>query len=297
VSASKTSKASFPQGLEKAGLRLLPRTGALAARLRSRLNAPLANPGRGLGQQFELSIGCVPLRLQMSDAPLFDAVAVRYAAFTNTSEQPINIALNNVTPPESATADFGYEFEGAALRTFAGDIRFDGVRNQYALDSLLRVLLSWKLLEHQGFLLHAATVIRDGKAYIFTGRSGAGKSTVASLSPQGSVLTDEISLLRRENGVWRAYGTPFWGEFKAAGSNSSAPVAGIFRLLQAPENRVELLRPMAILRTLLPNVLFFSAEAKANRQLLEILSWAATEIAGYNLSFRKNSTFWEVLPA
>jgi hypothetical protein len=265
--------------------------------LRRRLSAPLANSRRGLGQQFELSIGCVPLRLQMSDAQLFGVTSERYAAFTDAAAQPITIALNDEAPAEGALADFGYEFEGAALSAFSSEIRFDGVKNQYALDSLLRVFLSWKLLEHQGFLLHAATVVRDGKAFIFTGRSGAGKSTVASLSPEGTVLTDEISLLRRENGIWRAYGTPFWGEFKAAGSNSSAPVAGIFRLLQAAENRVQLLRPMELLRALLPNVLFFSAEAKANCQLLEILSQAATEIAGYNLSFRKNATFWEVLPA
>jgi len=261
------------------------------------LNAPLANSGRGFRRQFELSIGCVPFRLQMSDAALFDAASARYAAFMDAAEHPIAIALNDATLPRSEPADFGYEFEGAAVHAFSSGIRFDGVKNQYALDSLLRVFLSWKLLEHQGFLLHAATVIRDGKAYIFTGRSGAGKSTVATLSPEGSVLTDEISLLRREQGVWRAYGTPFWGEFKAAGSNSSAPVAGVFRLLQAPENRVVPLRPMAILRTLLPNVLFFSTERESTRQLLEILSRAATEINGYNLSFRKNATFWEVLPA
>jgi hypothetical protein len=261
------------------------------------LNAPLATSGRGLGQQFELSIGCVSLRLHMFDAQLLGAASERYAAFTDATAHPINIALNHGAPPESTPVDFGYEFEGAVLRAFSSGIRFDGVKNQYALDSLLRIFLSWKLLEHQGFLLHAATVIRNGKAYIFTGRSGAGKTTVATLSPEGSVLTDEISLLRREGGVWRAYGTPFWGEFKAAGSNSSAPVAGIFRLLQAPENRVVPLRPMAILRTLLPNVLFFSAEQESTRRLLEILSRAANEINGYNLSFRKNATFWEVLPA
>jgi hypothetical protein len=54
---------------------------------------------------------------------------------------------------------------------------------------------------------------------------------------------------------------------------------------------------VAILRALLPNVLFFSAEAEANRRLLEILSQAATEISGYNLAFRENCAFWEVLPA
>ena len=96
--------------------------------------------------------------------------------------------------------------------------------------------------------------------------------------------------------MWRAYGTPFWGEFRAAGLNISAPVAGVFRLVQAAENHLAPLRPLAILRALLPNVLFFSAEAEANRRLLEILSQAATEIAGYNLAFRKNPTFWEVFP-
>jgi len=233
----------------------------------------------------------------MSDAQLFGAASARYAAFSDAAAQPTTIALNGGAAPNGAPVDFAYELEGAALRAFSTEIRFDGVRNQYALDSLLRVLLSWKLLGRRGFLLHAATVVRNGKAYIFTGRSGAGKSTVASLSPEGSVLTDEISLLRREDGVWRAYGTPFWGEFRAAGSNSSAPVAGIFRLLQAAENQVEILRPVAILRALLPNVLFFSAETEANRRLLEILSQAATEIAGYNLAFRPNATFWEVLPS
>src|SRR5260370_18041967 len=228
----------------------------------------------------------------MTDAQLFGAAAARYAAFTDAGEQPSTIALNDGATAEGALADLEYEFEGAVLRAFSNQICFDGVRKQYAFDSLLRIFLSWKLLGHNGFLLHAATIVRNGKADIFTGRSGAGKSTVASLSPEGSVLTDEISLLRREDGVWRAYGTPFWGEFGAAGSNTSAPVGGIFRLLQAAENRVTALRTVGILRALLPNVLFFSAEAEANRRLLEILSEAATEIPCYELAFRKNSTFW-----
>jgi len=266
--------------------------------LRSRLNAPIANTWRGPRQRFELSIGCVPLCLQMSDAQLYGAASTRYAAFTGSPVQPINIALDDdAVAREGDEAAFAYEFGGAALRVFPHGIRFDGVKSEYALDSLLRILLSWQLLDLNGFLLHAATVIRNGKAYLFTGRSGTGKTTVASLSPKGSVLTDEISLLRREDGVWRAYGTPFWGEFRAAGSNTSAPVAGIFRLLQAVENRLTPLRRADMLRALLPNVLFFCAETEANRRLLDILTEAATEISGYNLAFRRNSSFWEVLPA
>jgi hypothetical protein len=260
------------------------------------LNAPDANSGGGRQQQFELSIGCVPLRLQMTDPRLFKAASVRYAAFTEESAQPHHVALNDFSFEEREPAEFAYEFEGAALRHRPNKTSFDGVGNEYALDSLLRVLLSWKLTGRSGFLLHAASVIHNGNAYVFTGRSGAGKSTVASLAPEGSVLTDEISLLRCENGEWRAYGTPFWGEFRAAGLNTSAPVRGIFRLVQAAENRLTPLRPVEMLRALLPNVLFFSAESEANRRLLGILAQAAEEISSYELAFRRDQTFWEVLP-
>jgi len=45
--------------------------------------------------------------------------------------------------------------------------KFYGVRHEYALDSLLRILLTMVLLPQRGFLLHGATVVRDGRAYIF----------------------------------------------------------------------------------------------------------------------------------
>jgi hypothetical protein len=261
------------------------------------LNAPDANSAGGRQQPFELSIGCVPIRLQMADERLYSAASARYGAFTGAAAaHPIRIALNDCCAAQSQPAEFAYEFEGAVLRAGSSETRFDGVRNEYALDSLLRVLLTWKLTGCDGFLLHAATVVRNGKAYVFTGRSGAGKSTVASLAAEGSVLTDEISLLRSQNGEWRAYGTPFWGEFRAGGSNTSAPVRGVFRLAQAAENRVAALRPAEVLRALLPNVLFFSAEAEANRRLLKILGQAAETIPGYELAFRKDRAFWEVLP-
>jgi hypothetical protein len=260
------------------------------------LNAPDANSGGAPKQQLDLSIGCVPFRLQMADAQLFRAASSRYAAFREAAVQPIHITLNEFSKSENRPAEFGYEFEGAALHASSRETRFDGVRNEYALDSLLRVLLSWKLAGRHGFLLHAATVVRGGKAYVFTGRSGAGKSTVASLSPAGTVLTDEISLLRFANGEWRAYGTPFGGEFRATGSNTSAPVRGLFRLVQAAENRVTPLRTIEMLRALLPNVLFFSAESEANRRLLDILGQAVDSISGYALAFRKDAVFWEVLP-
>lgn len=261
------------------------------------MSAPHASLRREPTPSFDVSIGRLSFRLQSSDETLLRAAKARYASFAGQEPEPSSIFLEDHFPAEAGTCDFAYEFEGAGLHTLGRESRMFGVRNEYALDSLLRVLLSWKLLPCEGFLLHAATVVRNGKAFVFTGRSGAGKSTVASLSPAGSVLTDEISLLRRENGEWRAYGTPFWGEFRAAGSNSSAPVAGIFRLLQASENLLKPLSKREVFRMLLPNVLFFSGDLSANQRLLNVIGRAAEELFCGSLSFRKDRGFWEVLPA
>jgi len=237
------------------------------------------------------------MRLSSQDATLLSAAMRRYDGFSGTEQKRFSIEIETLASSKKSEGSFACEFEGANVVADADSARFTGVRHEYALDSLLRMLLSWKLLPETGFLLHAATVIRNGQAYVFSGRSGAGKSTVASLSPSGSVFTDEISLLKRVDGKWRAFGTPFWGEFRADGTNCSAPLAGIFRLLQSPENRVEPLRPAELVKALLPCVLFFSSRVGDHQRLLEILATTSREVPGYNLQFQKNRSFWEVIPS
>jgi hypothetical protein len=248
-------------------------------------------------QGFDLSIGGVPLQIETGCEELLSTAAVRYEGFLQKNQAPIRVRINPRADLAMTSSEFEYTFEGATVRANAEASTFDGVKQEFSLDAMLRIWLTWALLPRSGFLLHAATVVRNGKAYVFTGRSGAGKSTVASLAPEGSVLTDEISLLRREDGEWRAYGTPFWGEFRAVGLNQSAPVAGIFRLLQSPANRVERQRTAEVVRFLLPNVLFFSKGQAQTDQLLNIVTKAAGEVPGYHLEFRKERDFWEVLPA
>lgn len=263
------------------------------------LSALHATLGLISGQQIEMSIGRVPLRLHVPDERIFSEASKRYHAFATSQQEPFVIYLKNSFTANGASPEFAYDFDAqqGALRAFSGESEFVGANNPYTLDCLLRILLTWMLLPRSGFLLHAATVVRDRRAYLFTGKSGVGKSTVASLAPVRSVLTDEISLVRREDGVWRAYGTPFWGEFRAGDSNTGAPIAGVFRLVQAEENRATPLRPVEFLRAMIGNVLFFSRQPADSQRLLNIVSLAAQELPGYTLEFRRGRTFWEVLPA
>ncbi len=209
------------------------------------------------------------------------------------------IGLPVVLQPQCAPAldqdGFIYTISDTSLCVGTNEAQLRGVRHEYALDSLLRILLSVLLLSKRGFLLHAATVVRERRAYIFTGRSGAGKSTVASLSPAGSVLTDEISLLRFTESGWQAYGTPFWGGFRASGTNRRVPVGAIYSLVQSRDDQVERLTPKQAVRVLLPNVLFFNSGKRENQKLLAVLIAAAQQIPFYRLRFRRNAAFWRVI--
>lgn len=256
-----------------------------------------ATLGSGATSRVHLLIGGLPLRLQSQDRELLSAAVTRYKGFQGTSENRFCIEVDRQSGSGTASYQFACDFEGARVEAGNSSIHFSGVRHEYALDSLLRMFLSWALLPEQGFLLHAATVVQHGKAYVFFGRSGAGKSTVSRLSQRGSVLTDEISLLKFVDGEWRAFGTPFWGEFRADGQNTSAPLAGFFRLVQSPSNKMERLRPAELLKALLPCVLFFSSRSADHESLLQILIGACQSSEGYNLYFQKNRSFWEVLPS
>jgi len=69
--------------------------------------------------------------------------------------------------------------------------------NPYSIDAVLRMLHSLILARDGGFLVHAASAVRNGRAFLFAGVSGAGKTTISRLAPPDVVLlTDEISYVR-----------------------------------------------------------------------------------------------------
>lgn len=235
------------------------------------------------------------MSLHISEDELRRKATVRYQEFSAETLGGFQIALNQSLSTSDSSSTFSYELENARLLLRQSEAEFQGVRHEYALDSLIRILLTMALLPKRGFLLHAASIVRDGRAYIFMGRSGAGKSTVSSLSPKGSVLTDEISLIRFDRDGWRAHGTPFWGEFRAAGQNQDYSIAGIYCLKQAKENRLVPLTVKEMLRAILPCVLFFSSDPQANNELLNILVGFTREIPCFRLHFLKDSSFWNAV--
>jgi hypothetical protein len=179
-------------------------------------------------------------------------------------------------------------------RTARGQVRQSN--NPYAIDSVLRIVHSILLASRGGFLLHAASAIRGGQAFLFAGVSGAGKTTISRLAPsEASLLTDEISYVRHEHGKYEACGTPFAGELARVGENLAAPVKTLFFLEQAAENRTEEIGAADAVRRLLKNVLFFAEDPELVRMLFASACKFADEVPVRRLCFVPDQRVWEMI--
>lgn len=165
------------------------------------------------------------------------------------------------------------------------------------LNSFLRFVYSLILLKEPGFLVHASNLIRNGKGYIFPGKSGAGKTTLTQLSPDVTLLTDDISLIKIVNGAPVAFGTPFWGELAVGGENVSTPITGIYFPVKDKENYVQKLSPRQALERLLPNVVFFARDSEFSKQLFNLCYDLVSKVPAYELHFLPEPTFWRCIDA
>lgn len=116
----------------------------------------------------------------------------------------------------------------------------DDPRVGEVLCSMLRIVFSQAVLYHGGISLHAAAVTLGGKAYLFMGKSGTGKSTHAALwlrcFPESGLLNDDNPTVRIEDGRVAVYGTPWSGKTPCY-KNACFTLGGIVRLVQAGVNR------------------------------------------------------------
>lgn len=246
-------------------------------------------------RELPLAIGSFPLRLDMPSRPLLGAARRRYRGFESRLQGGFPVSVNPPAKRRYAEVLFRYDLHGARLRMMPAGAELHGVARTHTLDSFLRILMSVQMVRYQGLLLHAATIVRDGCAHVFMGQSGVGKSTLARLAPAGTVLTDEVSLLRRTDSGWKAFGTPFWGEFRAGGKNVAAPVAAVYILRHAARHRVTQMPARRRLPELLANVLFFKTDRQDLQMLLQVAHSLCDAVPLKELEFRPATDVWEAL--
>ena len=165
--------------------------------------------------------------------------------------------------------------------------------------SVLRIIYFHGFLQHQGLMLHAAGLVRRGKAYLFPGPSGAGKTTIVRKSQGMTVLSDEFSGVQvAGNGAdVTAFGTPIYGDWGRPGEDVAAPLQGFYFPVQAQENVAVPLNSREVLTRLLHCLSIYTTRPSRLRRLFDLTVKLAETVPGYALHFRPAPDLWQAIDA
>ncbi len=256
-----------------------------------------------------IAIGGVPVRVNTTERDFLEMLQDRYAGFLSAQSDAEFDFDVDLSPPAFADpdADVSVTYRSGRWLLERGDFRAEWEpsarhgwiqqrANPYSIDAVLRIVHTLVLARQGGFLLHSASAVRNGKAFLFAGVSGAGKTTISRLAPaDATLLTDEISYVRKQDAGYVAFGTPFTGELAKLGENTSAPVAALYLLAQGPENRIE---PVAVAdagRELLANMLFFAEDQEMVHSAFQAACDFVHRVPVYRLTFVPDARVWEMI--
>jgi len=263
----------------------------------------------GCGCMTSVVIGGLPIYIQSANGDFIAMLEKRYAGFVaEPDESGIRLDVEVVASVGDSVdevlqvhcengrwmierGDFSAQWDPASLR---GSVRQTAY--PYAIDSVMRIVHSLVLAEHGGFLAHSASAVRNGRAFLFSGISGAGKTTISRLAPPDvTLLSDEISFVCWTGGEYRAFGTPFAGDLGRAGENVSAQVAALYFLVQGRNNHAHVIAPAAAARQLLRNILFFAEDGGWVEKLFRTACDFVSTVPVYELTFRPDAEVWNLI--
>ena len=166
-------------------------------------------------------------------------------------------------------------------------------------------MVYYTLLKHNhldksknNFLVHSCAVTRDGAGYLFVGPSRSGKSTIAKLSSDYSVLNDDIVIIKKENGTYTVSGTPFRGDF-LDDEVGSAPLKALFLIKHGKgKNIIKNINKREFITRFVREVVYSDTLLSTDREkaFLEMMNFCAdvvSEVPFYELQFLPDKRFWD----
>ncbi len=163
----------------------------------------------------------------------------------------------------------------------------------YPLDQLLTM---WLLAVGRGCILHAAGAGHAGRATVFVGRSGAGKTTLmAQLAEQPDLnrLSDDRVAVRLDRAA-TAFGTPWAGEGLVAGNLAGRLTALVF-LHRGDRHHLQPIDARAAAHQLLPTTSIPWFDEARTAACLATLDELIRSVPAYNLYFRPDRGVVEVV--
>lgn len=150
----------------------------------------------------------------------------------------------------------------------------------FSINNALMIMFALATADKRTALFHASVVSHAGRAYLFLGPSGTGKSTHSGLwlrhIADTALVNDDNPVVRiAADGTVHAFGSPWSGKTPCY-RNVSYPVGAFVQLRQAPRNVIRRLSPLEAYATLVPSI----SGKRWDARLADGLHQTENELAG-----------------
>ncbi len=165
------------------------------------------------------------------------------------------------------------------------------------LENYLRFLVAYALLLQGGLLMHSACVAYQGEAYLFVGRSGAGKTTIAAqaLETGLELLSDDMNALTPGNPP-RVHKLPFAGTLgERITDTASYPLRAVCWLRQGLAPSCAAMSPAQALARLAACCPYVNIDPYRAGRLLESLEALGRQLPLLTLTFPRQVDVVEIL--
>lgn len=262
-----------------------------------------------MNYELKIEVANIVTSLELDDSSLLQQLKETFSEFLSTKPAEISIGVkivDNLKAQESSIPGLYFSGKETIIKgdNFLGRVDLSKRKGEidilpsYARESLatfLRIIYNILITREGGLVLHACGIVKDNKAYVFFGPSQSGKSTVAQLSMDYTVLSDDLIVIKRINGSCKVFGTPYWDRLKEdQGKKRIFEIAGLFKLIKDNKTylkRLSYSQGMAKVLTL-PGI---PKEYQPIDKLLSISSYLIKEVPCYELHFLPNKTFWRCI--
>lgn len=217
----------------------------------------------------------------MDLAETLDADGISFSVYQNANSMTICMKKDEVEHRIHISAD---------RKIITSDLTLTQKHESQFLAYFLRTAFGMASAYHQTIKIHASVIEKEGKALVFLGKSGTGKSTHSRLWLENvsgcTLLNDDEPIIRvLDDGKVRIYGAP-WSGSTPCYRNVSADLSAFVHLYQSPENKLTQLNGLKAFTSLYQSTATLRSD-KENRELvISIINDILDKVPVYRLDNR-----------